>query len=305
MKSQEKIGRLQMEFNVFEYFKDYKRTSNGPMTPEAQGTSYFLGGPMGSRIRHYAEPYADKAGVARRDFFGTAAGFAATMLAVNKLTGMDFFEVSEAEAADTVAAKEIQVSRKSGPDFIVDVHTHICWRRDGFIQGVNTTEKGMWFVDLLDGAGKAMGLANGIKDMNVENFGKLILENSDTSVAIFNPFGFREDYGGKDMVPMEEQAEIKQRWPDRTIMLAGGLTPNQGLSVTLERLQMYVEQYKISGLKLYTFDATPARGWWFDDQKLAYPTLGEMPSARYQEHRLSQRPSVWPVHGALLPCRRL
>ena len=28
---------------------------------------------------------------------------------------------------------------------------------------------------------------------------------------------------------------------------------------------------KISGLKLYTFDATPARGWWFDDQKLAYP----------------------------------
>ena len=209
--------------------------------------------------------------MARRDFFGTAAGFAATMLAVNKLTGMRFFEVSEAEAADTVAAKEIQVSRNSGPDFIVDVHTHICWRRDGFIQGVNTTEKGMWFVDLLDGAGKAMGLANGIKDMNVENFGKLILESSDTSVAIFNPFGFREDYGGKDMVPMDEQAEIKQRWPDRTVMLAGGLTPNQGLSVTLERLQMYVEQYKISGLKLYTFDATPARGWWFDDQKLAYP----------------------------------
>jgi uncharacterized protein len=81
--------------------------------------------------------------------------------------------------------------------------------------------------------------------------GKLILQNSDTSVAIFTPFGFHEDYGAKDMVPMEEQAEIKQRWPDRTLMLAGGLTPNQGLSVTLDRLQMYVEQYKISGLKLY------------------------------------------------------
>src|SRR5438093_8433478 len=24
-------------------------------------------------------------------------------------------------------------------------------------------------------------------------------------------------------------------------------------------------------LKLYTFDSTPKRGWWFDDQKLAYP----------------------------------
>lgn len=29
--------------HVFEYFKDDKRTSNGPMTPEEQGTSLFLG----------------------------------------------------------------------------------------------------------------------------------------------------------------------------------------------------------------------------------------------------------------------
>jgi hypothetical protein len=43
-------------------------------------------------------------------------------------------------------------------------------------------------------------------------------------------------------------------------MLGGGLTPNQELSETLERLHMFVEQYKISGLKLYTFDSTPARG---------------------------------------------
>ena len=34
---------------------------------------------------------------------------------------------------------------------------------------------------------------------------------------------------------------------------------------------MYVEQYKISGLKLYTFDSTKKKGWWFDDEKLAYP----------------------------------
>jgi len=56
-----------------------------------------------------------------------------------------------------------------------------------------------------------------------------------------------------------------------TLMLAGGLTPNQGLSVTLDRLTQYAEQYKVSGLKLYTFDATAKKGWWFDDEKLAYP----------------------------------
>ena len=66
----------------------------------------------------------------------------------------------------------------------------------------------MWSVQLLDNLGKAQGLPNGTKDMTVENFGKLILEQSDTSVAIFNPFGFREDYGGKDMIPIEEQVEI-------------------------------------------------------------------------------------------------
>ena len=33
-----------MEFNVFEYFKDYQRITKGPMTPEEQGTSLFLAG---------------------------------------------------------------------------------------------------------------------------------------------------------------------------------------------------------------------------------------------------------------------
>lgn len=96
--------------------------------------------------------------------------------------------------------------------------------------------------------------------MTVDNFGKMLLDASDTSVAVFNPFGFREDYGGKDMVPIEEQAEIRERWPERTIMLGGGLTPNQGVQETIERLHMFVEDYKISGLKLYTFDSTPERG---------------------------------------------
>src|SRR5213595_2342017 len=249
-----------MEFNVFEYFKDYKRTTNGPLTPEEQGTSFFLAGHMGERVSERVDAYAARARVSRRNFLGTASGFAAAMLAVNEITGMKFFEVTEAEAMDPAAAKEIKVARKPGADFIVDAHTHICWRKDGYIPGVNTTERGMWFVQLLDDLGKAMGLPNGTKDMTVENFGKLILEGSDTSVAIFNPFGFREDYGGKDMIPIEEQAEVKQRWPDRTVMLAGGLTPNQGLRETLDRLQMFVEKYKISGLKLYTFDSTPQRG---------------------------------------------
>jgi len=264
-----------MEFNVFEYFKGFQRAANGPMTPQAQGSALFLGGHLGEQLTPHVDAYAARAGLSRRNFLGTASGFAAAMLAVNKVTGMKFFDVSEAEALEPAAAHELNVARKTATSFIVDQHTHICIRKDGYIPGVNTTEKGMWFVQLLDDLGKAMGLPNGTKDMTVENFGKLILEGSDTSIAIFNPFGFREDYGGKDMVPIEEQAEVKQRWPERTVMLGGGLTPNQGLSETKERLHTFVQQYKIAGLKLYTFDATPKRGWWFDDQKLAYPIWEE------------------------------
>ncbi|PYO48490.1 MAG: hypothetical protein DMD84_21025, partial [Candidatus Rokuibacteriota bacterium] len=245
-----------MEFNVFEHFKGYQRTTSGPRTPEEQGTAFFLGGHLGPQISEHIDASAARSGLSRRSFLGTASALPAAMLAVNKITGMRFFDVTEAEAYEPAAAKEIKVNRKPGQDFIVDAHTHICTRQDGYIPGVNTSERGMWFVQLLDDLGKAMGLPNGTKDMTVENFGKLILEGSDTSVAIFNPFGFREDYGGKDMIPIEEQAEVKRRWPTRTVMLGGGLTPNQGLSETLERLTMFVEKYQISGLKLYTFDST-------------------------------------------------
>src|SRR5919197_1271753 len=226
-----------MEFNVFEHFKGFERTSESPRTPEEQGTRFFLGGHLGPRLEPHIDEAAARARMSGRNFLATASALPAAMLAVNKVTGMRFFDVTAAEAYEPAAAKEIKISRKPGADFIVDAHTHICTRKDGYIPGVNTTERGMWFVQLLDDLGKAMGLPN----------------------------------GGKDMTPIEEQAEVRQRWPTRTVMLGGGLTPNQGMSETLERMTMFVEKYQISGLKLYTFDSTKKRGWWFDDQKQAYP----------------------------------
>ena len=99
-----------MEFNVFEHFKGYQRSSHGPMTAEEQGTRFFLGGHMGDRIGQRVDGYAARAGLSRRGFIGTASGFAAAMLAVNQITGMKFFEVSEAEAYDQAAAKEVKVA---------------------------------------------------------------------------------------------------------------------------------------------------------------------------------------------------
>jgi hypothetical protein len=215
--------------------------------------------------------YAGKARMDRRAFFKTASGFAAAMLAVNKVTGMDLFNVERAEAYDLAAAQEGMAPRKTKKDLIVDVHTHVAWRRAGFVEGKNMSARGKLFIDLMDGLSKTRGLKNGIQDVSVENYGRLIYEQSDTTVGLIHPFGFREDYGGIDLNPIEEVAEIRTRWPDRTLLLGGGLTPNQGVSQTLERLDEFVDKYKISGLKLYTADSTPKRGWWLDDEKLAYP----------------------------------
>jgi predicted TIM-barrel fold metal-dependent hydrolase len=260
-----------MEFNYLKAFKGIDGTPVNPANPYEQGTAYFTHGHVGGEVQHHMEELAEKTEVGRRDFFRSACGFAGAMLAVNAATGMKFFNVDKAEAREVAATAEVKSFLKGNMGPVVDQHTHICTRAEGYIRGVNTTDAGMYFVDLLDGLGKAMGLPNGTSDMNVENYGKLLLDGSDTDVGIFNPFGFREDYGGKDMIPMEEQAEVKKMFPDRTIMMAGGLMPNQGVTETLERLEDYVTNYSTSGLKLYTFDSTPQKGWWFDDVERAYP----------------------------------
>ena len=241
-----------MEFNVLQAHKgldkQLEELGSDPFEANSVGTSLFMTGNMGPKIKEKMGEAAKKAGMSRRDFFRSSLGLSAAMIAANEVTGMKFFEVGAAEAADVAAKDEaIQVAR-AGSDFIVDVHTHVCTRPGHYQLGVNTTERGMWFVQLLDDLGKAFGLENGTRDMNVENYGRLILQESDTTVGIFNPFGFREDYGGRDMIPMEYQVGVRDQWPDNTIMLAGGLTPNQGVDETLERLNMYA-------CLLYTSDA--------------------------------------------------
>ena len=260
-----------MEFNFLNYFKDFGDERVSLTDPYQPGTAFFRSGGLGKKVRARMDDMADKSELPRREFFKSALGFTGAMLAVNAATGMRFFEVSEAEAREFAALEEVGESIKGKMGAVIDMHTHVCTRPEGYVEGVNTTKQGMWFVRLLDDLGKAFGLENGTADMNVENYGKMLLEGSDTDIGVFNPFGFREDYGGKDMVPIEYQAQVKKNWPSQTIMLAGGLTPNQGVSETLDRLEMYVKDYKVSGLKLYTFDSTKAKGWWFDDEERAYP----------------------------------
>ena len=117
-----------MEFNILQHFKGLENMPKDPFNGDEIGTSLFLTGNMGPRISEKMDGYAAKAGMSRRNFLKSSVGFSAAMLAANEVTGMKFFEVGEAEAADGAARSEsIQLARASS-DFIVDVHTHVCTR---------------------------------------------------------------------------------------------------------------------------------------------------------------------------------
>ena len=103
-----------MEFNILQHFKGLENIPKDPFNSDEIGTSLFMTGNMGPRISDKMDGYAKKAGMSRRNFFRSSLGFSAAMLAANEVTGMKFFEVGEAEAADIDGKNEaIKLARAS------------------------------------------------------------------------------------------------------------------------------------------------------------------------------------------------
>ena len=135
--------------NILKAFKGIDGTPVNPANPYEQGTAYFRHGHTGEAVQHHMEELAEKTEVGRRDFFRSACGFAGAMLAVNAATGMKFFNVSDAEAREVAATAEVKSFLKGNMGPVVDQHTHICTRAEGYVRGVNTTDAGMYFVVLV------------------------------------------------------------------------------------------------------------------------------------------------------------
>ena len=74
-----------------------------------------------ARLLTLADGLAKKQGLSRRRFFQTAAGMAASYVAMNETFGQ-FFDASPAEAATPAMADERADALKE--QFIMDMHTH-------------------------------------------------------------------------------------------------------------------------------------------------------------------------------------
>src|SRR5262245_2997868 len=222
-----------------------------------------------ARLKELSDRLARQQGLSRRRFFQTAAGMAASFVAMNQVFGR-LFEVSEAEAATPdVAAERAQALSKQ---FILDGHTHFL--RDepklmGFIKARKAVGKAGW--------NKALGeKEQTIEDLKYSNYIKEIYMDSDTKVALLSnsPSEVPEDW----FIPQEQvfktREQVNKEAGTRRMMAHFTITP--GWPGWLDQIDQAIEFYNPYSWKGYTVGDNTHKElahypFHLDDEKLMYP----------------------------------
>lgn len=142
-----------------------------------------------NRLLGMADDLGGKQGMDRRRFFQTAAGMAASFLAMNEVYG-DIFDASKAEAATPDMAEERAASLKN--QFIMDMHTHFLrddTRIMNFVAMRAAVGKAGWNKQLAD-------KEQTIEDLKYGNYMKEIFLDSDTKIALISsaPSDIEQDW---------------------------------------------------------------------------------------------------------------
>jgi predicted TIM-barrel fold metal-dependent hydrolase len=230
------------------------------------------------RILAEAARLAPRLGVSRRDFLRGSGGMATSLLAMNAVFGR-FFDVRPVEAADPAAFKE----RSGDPYFIFDVQLHYVGA--GYDpRDEETGRRGAVSKQAL------LGLRQGSKRLNPKlaadrgtladlawaNMVKEVFLDSETDVGLVStPPG---PYPQEAVVPPKEMTHIRDeinRVTQSQRMLAHGLITPQLGQVDLDFMDQQAATLKVDAWKGYTGAAPKGfdRGWFVDDEKIAYPML--------------------------------
>ncbi len=230
------------------------------------------------RILAEAARLAPRLGWSRRDFLRTSGGMATALLAMNAVFGR-FFDVLPVEAADPAAFQE----RTGGPFFIFDVQVHYVGA--GYDPGnAEAGRKGAVSKQALLGLRKRAQRLNPklaadsgtLADLSWENFVKEVFFDSETAIGLIStPPG---PYPQEAVVPPKEMTHIRDeinRVTQSRRMLAHGLITPQLGQADLEFMDLQASTLKIDAWKGYTGAAPKGfdRGWFVDDEKIAYPML--------------------------------
>ena len=221
---------------------------------------------------------APRLGLGRRDFLRGSGGMAVSLLAMNAVFGR-FWDVQPAEAADPAAFKE----RSGDPFFIFDVQLHYVGA--GY-DPLNEEASRRGAVS----KGALLGLRQGSRRLNPKlasdrgtmadlawaNMVKEVFLDSETDIGLIStPPG---PYPQEAVVPPKEMTHIRDeinRVTQSRRMLAHGLITPQLGQVDLDFMDQQAGQLKVDAWKGYTGAAPKGfdRGWFVDDEKIAYPML--------------------------------
>ena len=222
-----------------------------------------------ARLIAMSDDLARKQGISRRHFFQTAAGMAASFVALNKVFG-PLFDATEAEAA-TPELAQARADALSG-QMVIDGHTHFLrddTRLMGFVKAREAVGQWGWNKDL-------SGKEQTIDDLKYGNYVKEIYLDSDTKIALLS--NAPSDIGADWFLPQEQvfktREQVNKQAGSRRMLAHFTITPGQ--PGWLDQVDVAIEKYKPDSWKGYTIgDNThkelAAHPWKADDEKLMYP----------------------------------
>jgi predicted TIM-barrel fold metal-dependent hydrolase len=222
-----------------------------------------------ARLTDFSDRIAHRLGTSRRRFFQTAAGMAASFVAINQVFG-NIFDATEAEAA-TPERADARADALSG-QMVIDGHTHFLrddTRLMGFVAGREAVGRFGWNKEL-------SAKEQTIDDLKYSNYVKEIYMDSDTKIALLSnsPSDVPEDW----FIPQEQVFKTRQKVNEKAgskrMMAHFTITPGQ--PGWLEKADEAVERFKPDSWKGYTVGDNTHKDlanfpWRADDEKLMYP----------------------------------
>jgi hypothetical protein len=220
-----------------------------------------------NRLLAMADDLGKKQGLDRRRFFQTAAGMAASFVAMNEVYG-DLFAVSKAEAATPGDGPGARRALKD--QFIMDMHTHF----------LRDDTRNMNFVNMRTAVGKAgwnktlSDREQTIEDLKYANYIKEIFLDSDTKIALISsaPSDVEQDW----FLTNEQMAAARKKVNDEagSRRLFSHIIFTPGQPGWLDKLQAGLE-LKPESAKGYTIGDNTHKNlskypWRLDDEKVAY-----------------------------------
>ncbi|HEX9491541.1 MAG TPA: amidohydrolase family protein [Stellaceae bacterium] len=222
-----------------------------------------------ARLVALADGLAKKQGVTRRRFFQTAAGMAASFVAMNQVYGA-LFDATPAEAATPELAEER--ARALSGQFVMDTHTHFLrddTRLNGFVKMREAVGKSGWNSAIGD-------KPQTLDDLKYANYVKEIYLDSDTKVALLtnSPSEVPEDWFIPQKQVFQTRDKVNKEAGTRRMLAHYTITP--GWDRWLEGIDRAVAEYKPDSWKGYTIGDNTHKDlarhpWRLDDEKLVYP----------------------------------